>query len=100
MATFTFKRDAAVTGPARGASLGRGGDIKLKGKKIGYIREPRWSDKTSDWRVYLRIASEAAPGWRNAALVRRFTSWDDASSWLKDNADRVLASFNIVPETD
>lgn len=100
MAKFTFKRDPKVTGPARGASRGRGADINLGGRLVGGIRAPHWSDEICEWKIMMRIRADGHPGWRYASLKARFPSYEAAQVYVTTNADRIQRSLDLLPETD
>ena len=96
---LTFKKHAKETGLRAVGNPYPDTDIKLGGKKCGYISAPNWQSVDRQWRIKLAIKREPVPGFPAnfdwVTLSARFDDEKAAREFVKANVEKIKDKFDL-----
>lgn len=100
MKGLSFKKQPKETGLRAVGSPIPNTDIKLNGKRFGYLCAPTWQTKDGKWGVYF-MAYKTEPDdnpncdWRWLSAKDRFDSESDARQWMKDRIATIMQQHQL-----
>lgn len=96
---LSFKKHAKETGLRAVGNPYPDTDIKLGGKKIGYISAPNWQGVDRQWRIKLAVKRAPQPGlpanfdW--TTLIAKFDDEKTAREFVKQNIEKIKDKFDL-----
>lgn len=102
-----FKKHPRETGLA---AIGAGDpniDIKINGRKCGYISHPNWSSENRDIKIRFSVIKKdiledgnSNCSWKWVKLTYVPKDDEDAREYLKNNVDKIVEKLNLYFEED
>lgn len=96
---LSFKKHARETGLRAVGNPYPDTDIKLGGKKVGYLDAPSWNSADRQWRIRFAIKRQQAPGFPAnfdwVTLTARFDTEPEAREFVKQNIEKIKAKFDL-----